>query len=218
MKYLFERTEDQGKTFVYSVDTNDETKANLCRMTMMNGIKTWRIKYVTYDINESLFTEEHISMRCGLSPIKQNELKEILESRRNSPDYDPKKPDEIFKFYFDIDSKDREGWVTTDHIKGIPFFMTHKISYVQKNSRLRGYVEVREGYGIEWSSHMCTTIPTIHKVDDYFEIKFGTLGMYDHEFIMKESIRLMKDEFNASYNNIYDKPIFSKACIEEFSN
>ena len=200
LKYSLVEENKKSREVTYKLHTSDQTEANLARTSIMKNIECERVVYITYDINESLFNDEKIAMRVGLCPIIQEDI--IIKD----------------KYYFDLETKaGKTRWFTTEDIEDIPFFGTHKLSFLQEKSRLKGYVELRKGTAVDYSPWMVTTIPVCVPVEKHFEISFVNNGIYSNDYIMKTGLKMMKYEIMQAPVNDFQKPIYSKKCFEKYS-
>lgn len=204
MSLKYTKLEEKNNIAKYKLHTSDGTEANLLRICILKNVDVYKVDYITYDQNESLYVEEKIALRVGQCPIIQDNIEKLLE-RKN-------------RFYFDVSTgPNQRRWFTTDDIEDIPFYGTHKLSFLQENSRLNGYVELVKGSGKVHTSFMCTDIPVCIKNKDHYILTFESNGWLSCDEIMKRASDMMSYEIIQETTNIFQRPIYSKECIEKYS-
>ncbi len=209
LEYSFVRHEDNGKKSVYNLFTKDRTEANLVRIRIIK-LDTYRVTYMCFDENSSILLDEEISQRIGICPIIQDEFIKVLIPRNEEGDSQ--------RFPFDFSTRDQPGWFTTDDILGVPFFKTHKLTYLEKDSRINGYIELKLGNSESHCGHMPTSIATsiYNEEVEAFEISFTNIGMFDSDTIMKIAVSSVEEEIRKENSNIFTKIIVSEDIRKKY--
>lgn len=190
-------------TYVLELVTKDPTEYNLFRLAMYKQIKTYRVYYVTIDVNTSDLTSPKIAGRLSRCPIEQTE--EMINGT-----FDDSKG-----FTFDVIGP---AEFTTSDINGIKFHRETPIAYIADNKRICGYLEVRPGYN---KDHPCfspvSRIGIIRDGSDdgntSYLISVKTKGMLNIEDIVKKTIEGMYAEINDTSDR-YDQTIIYSDAVK----
>ena len=84
--------------------TNDFSRANMLRRSILSEIDTYAIEFVIFDVNTSVREDEILALRMGQCVINHDRF--IPQSEPN------------YRYHVDFTGP---GTLTTDHIVGIPF-------------------------------------------------------------------------------------------------
>lgn len=196
------------KTYVavISVETVSPPEMNLLTRSMYKRQHTYRIKYATFNINNSCLTDEHISNRMGQCPIEHSQ--EMIDGTF----------DISTKYPFSIRG---EAEFTTRDIEGIPFHRTHLLSYAMNGEQISGYVEIARNWSYEHASNFPLSRIGILKEPDFnkpasletgncYRLVFKTVGMLHPDIIIKNAIEGMDAEVNEERARFDENPIIPK--------
>ncbi len=171
--------------------TNDFSRSNMLRRSILSEISTYAIDIVIFNVNTSAREDEILALRMGQCVINN-----IL--------FEPKS-DPMHRYIIDFTGP---GTFSTNNIPGIPFTYETPIAELLSGQRIFCEVIVREGRArthVKWSP--VSTIDPIKEVPGGYLIRFKSVGMLATKDILIRGLERIPDAIARPAKNIFFQPL-----------
>lgn len=160
--------------------------ANALRRTMISHVETWAIEYVSFKNNTTVLTDEFISHRLALIPLKGDS-----NSTKLNFTFDKTADNPVEEWYSgDMQTEDLEI-----PIKNIP------IVKVNKGQTLQFTAVAKRGSGSIHSKWSPVSTCTFRKIDEGYLFTIETVYSMDPIDVLKNAIIILREKIKCCMNN-----------------